>query len=162
MIATKNISYEINSFEDAMDRITESDANLSTPKEICEALGVPRNTYSTWKTRDRVPYEELVKYCLNRGVDLNWFFKNERVSSSIELKGVRNKLVHMGENSSSELNEMVLALEVVLPIMESAELPKTAIALKTMISTYIKYNRPGSDIKMVLEAVAAAQLAAVK
>ena len=45
---------------------------LNSDIEVADALGIRKETYKTRKKRDDIPYEQAIKYCEEKNVDLNW------------------------------------------------------------------------------------------
>ena len=45
---------------------------LNSDTEVADALGIRKETYKTRKKRDDIPYEQAIKYCEEKNVDLNW------------------------------------------------------------------------------------------
>jgi transcriptional regulator with XRE-family HTH domain len=58
-----------------MQQIRELYGKPLKDKEIATVvLGANENTFATWKRTNKVPFEELVKFCTDFGYSLNWFF----------------------------------------------------------------------------------------
>lgn len=46
--------------------------NLNTNKDIADALDIKTSTFASMQKRDEIPFEQVIKYCEDRAVDLNW------------------------------------------------------------------------------------------
>ena len=40
--------------------------------EVADDLGIKYSTYQTMKRLDNIPYEQVIEYCKDKQVDLNW------------------------------------------------------------------------------------------
>ena len=45
---------------------------LNKDREVAESLNIRKETFITRKRRDDIPYEQVIKYCEEKNVDLNW------------------------------------------------------------------------------------------
>lgn len=45
---------------------------FSNDTEAAEALGIKRSTYASFKKLNKIPYEEAIKYCEDKNIDLAW------------------------------------------------------------------------------------------
>lgn len=45
---------------------------LKKDREVAESLNIRKETFITRKRRDDIPYEQVIKYCEEKNVDLNW------------------------------------------------------------------------------------------
>ncbi len=50
-------------------------------KDVADALGINHLTFATMKSRDRVPYEEILNFCAKRKISINWLFYNQATQS---------------------------------------------------------------------------------
>ncbi len=50
-------------------------------KDVADALGINHLTFATMKSRDRVPYEEILDFCAKRKISINWLFYNQATRS---------------------------------------------------------------------------------
>lgn len=46
--------------------------------EVARALKIPLPTFSTMKKKDVIPYEQVVKFCEEKSIDLNWLLDLRR------------------------------------------------------------------------------------
>lgn len=46
--------------------------NLKTDKDLCEKIGVPKQTLSGWKSRNSIPLEMIFDISQKFSLDLNW------------------------------------------------------------------------------------------
>jgi len=65
------------SYSAIMERFKEI-ANLSKDSEVAEALGLSPQALSDRKRRSSVPYEQIVDYCREHGLDLNYVLTGSR------------------------------------------------------------------------------------
>lgn len=45
---------------------------FKTDKEVTEALNMKPTTFTSMSRRDAIPFEQVINYCKERNVDLNW------------------------------------------------------------------------------------------
>ncbi len=59
-----------------IDRL-KSELDIKTDKELCSLLGIKSNTLSTWKKRDTMDFNKVLRVCDENNLDLNLIFFNE-------------------------------------------------------------------------------------
>jgi len=152
--AIENIANELNNFDFAIGRMKEAVPSLHSTtnqdKILGEALGVSQSTFATWKARKTMQKAALIDFCIKHDVDLNWFFKGSKSTPS----SVSESKVEDNDNAEELIKAAMLKI---LPVMERSQLSVNEKSLTTMIKTYIKYNKAGADVDLVLRAVAEAQ-----
>jgi len=52
-------------------------------KDVAEALGMNHLTFATMKSRNRLPYQEILDFCAKRKISINWLFYNQVVDSLV-------------------------------------------------------------------------------
>jgi phage repressor protein C with HTH and peptisase S24 domain len=52
-------------------------------KDVAEALGLNHLTFATMKSRNRLPYQELLDFCAKRKISINWLFYNQVIDSLV-------------------------------------------------------------------------------
>lgn len=50
-------------------------------KHVAEALEINHLTFATMKNRGKIPYEELLNFCAERKISINWLFYNQATRS---------------------------------------------------------------------------------
>jgi len=48
-------------------------------KEVANILGVREGTYSNWRARKKIPYEEIISICEINKFDMRYIFHGEKV-----------------------------------------------------------------------------------
>lgn len=51
---------------------------VKTDTEVSRALGVNRGTLGSWKAREFIPYEELLRFCEKHGVSFSRLLEGDR------------------------------------------------------------------------------------
>jgi phage repressor protein C with HTH and peptisase S24 domain len=50
-------------------------------KDVADALGINHLTFATMKSRNKIPYEEILDFCAKRKISINWLFYNQATRS---------------------------------------------------------------------------------
>jgi len=50
-------------------------------KDVADALGINQLTFATMKSRGKVPYEEILNFCAQKKVSINWLFYDQATRS---------------------------------------------------------------------------------
>jgi len=60
---------------------------LKSDTQVAKLLNVEQNTLSSWKKRDKIPYEKLDEVALNNNISIEWILsgKEENISKYQEL-----------------------------------------------------------------------------
>lgn len=53
-------------------------------KDVAQALGMNHLTFATMKSRNRLPYQELLDFCAKRKISINWLFYNQVIDSLVK------------------------------------------------------------------------------
>lgn len=85
----------MNYFDEIFDRI-KKELNFNTDKEMYEYMGVIQGTFTNWRRRNSIPYEEINTICINNNLDLNYIFN-----------GNKTKLNEKKTNFKEELHKMI-------------------------------------------------------
>lgn len=78
----------MNYFDEIFDRL-KSELNYTTDKEIYEFMGVMQGTFTNWRRRNSIPYEQINTICNNEKLDLNYILngkKDEKIEKNINFK----------------------------------------------------------------------------
>ena len=61
---------------DILDRLYQS-LNIKNDAEFCRKYGIKKNTLSTWKARNKIPYELIEKISDENNLSLDWILKGK-------------------------------------------------------------------------------------
>ena len=50
-------------------------------KDVAEALNINQVTLATMKSRNKIPYQEILDFCAKRKISINWLFYNQIIDS---------------------------------------------------------------------------------
>jgi phage repressor protein C with HTH and peptisase S24 domain len=50
-------------------------------KDVADALGINHLTFATMKNRGKIPYEEILNFCAQRKISINWLFYDQATKS---------------------------------------------------------------------------------
>lgn len=68
-----------------LDRL-KSHFNVKSDREIADILGVTSQNITNWKSRNKIPYNEIISICLKEEIDLNELILNKKVVKNINYK----------------------------------------------------------------------------
>ncbi len=67
------------------DVISERDLSKKIfDKDVASELGIPQTTFATMKKRNSIPYEEILQFCAQKKISVNWLFFDQAVDMLIE------------------------------------------------------------------------------
>lgn len=75
-------------FEEIIKRLKEK-LNYTTDKELYELMGIKQGTFTNWRSRNKIPYEEITTICVNKKYNMNYIMsgvKTEEKDLSINYK----------------------------------------------------------------------------
>ena len=76
-------------FKTVIDKLKDviSERSLSKKifdKDVASVLGIPQATFATMKKRNSIPYEEILQFCAQKKISVNWLFFDQAVDMLIE------------------------------------------------------------------------------
>lgn len=77
-------SHKMFNFEEIINRLIQ-ETKVKNKSELCELMGVSTQTMGNWKTRNKIPYEEIHTICLEKNIDINYIFNNKNNNNKEEL-----------------------------------------------------------------------------
>ncbi|MGM0518184.1 MAG: helix-turn-helix domain-containing protein [Campylobacterota bacterium] len=81
--------------EDRLKKIFKVNKNI----EIANILGVHSSTYGNWKSRDTIPYKEIITICEEKNIDLGLiFFENQNENNTQNVNNYKEELHKLIEN----------------------------------------------------------------
>ncbi len=48
-------------------------------KDVAEALMIPQTTFATMKKRNSIPFKEILEFCANKRLSINWLFFDQAI-----------------------------------------------------------------------------------
>lgn len=92
----------MNYFEEIIIKL-KKELNLTTDKELYEYMGVMQGTFTNWRRRNSIPYEQIITICFNKKLDLNYIFLNNELEKTVKndkelsktQKEITEKLKHL-------------------------------------------------------------------
>lgn len=98
-------------FEQIILRIKES-TGLKKDNEIARILGATDANFSRWKTRNKIPYEQIVDFCLKYDIDIKFILtgKETTIQKSNNINGNNNNIIGNNNNlaPSNNNNKQIL------------------------------------------------------
>lgn len=62
-------------FEKIINRLKKA-LKIDTDKELYELMNVKQATFTNWRTRNKIPFEEINTLCVNKNIDLNYIIND--------------------------------------------------------------------------------------
>ncbi|PCI62026.1 MAG: hypothetical protein COB35_04925 [Gammaproteobacteria bacterium] len=152
--STLKYAFEMKDFDFFMTRL-ESLPEKAPLKDSDKAifLGVSRSTFSTWKSRNKVPYYELLQMCSHLRISMDWFFEGK---GSPYLDNKKDNNLQKTTEPKEEL--FIDMMKKIIPEIERAQLPMSDEILSVMVKTYMNFkDKPGANLPYILRAVAESQ-----
>jgi len=53
-------------------------------KDVADALAIPQTTFATMKKRNSIPFKEILEYCANKKLSINWLFFDQAIEMLAE------------------------------------------------------------------------------
>lgn len=78
----------MNYFDEIFNRL-KSELKYTTDKEMYDYMGVIQGTFTNWRRRNSIPYEQINLICINEKLDLNYIIngtKSEKIEKNINFK----------------------------------------------------------------------------
>jgi hypothetical protein len=70
-------------FEEIINRL-KTKLGFTTDKELYDLMDVRQGTFTNWRSRNKIPYEEITTICVNKNFNLNYILGGE-TEENIEL-----------------------------------------------------------------------------
>ena len=48
-------------------------------KDVADALAIPQTTFATMKKRNSIPFKEILQFCANKRLSINWLFFDQAI-----------------------------------------------------------------------------------
>ncbi len=58
-------------FEEIINRLKKI-LNFTTDKELYELMDIKQGTFTNWRSRNKIPYEEITTICVNGNYNMNY------------------------------------------------------------------------------------------
>ena len=53
-------------------------------KDVANALAIPQATFATMKKRNSIPFKEIMEFCANKKLSINWLFFDQAIDMLVE------------------------------------------------------------------------------
>ena len=100
-----------------LDRIISTEG-LKNDADLAKLFNVAASTVSSWRTRDSIPYEKIIAFCVSKNISLNHIFLGEGPEYKMNFQSefdVDEDIKTYG-NLSQEENELIKALRELDPL----------------------------------------------
>jgi len=105
-------------FKDILDKLYSA-LNIKNDIEFCRKYGIKKNTLSTWKARNKIPFELLIEISQNENLDLNWLLKDQPTEPTTQpdqkpndLETICSYIKDLNETDRKKVLKYVLELQL--------------------------------------------------
>jgi SOS-response transcriptional repressor LexA len=73
--------YDLKEVIKKLKNILAEEKNLKKvfDKDVAEALAIPQTTFATMKKRNSIPFKEIMEFCANKKLNINWLFFDQAI-----------------------------------------------------------------------------------
>lgn len=79
-------------FEEIINRLIEV-LNLKNKSELASLMNVSTQVMGNWKTRNKIPFEEIHTLCVNKNFDINYVFYGKKNDIFEENTNFKEKII---------------------------------------------------------------------
>lgn len=79
-------------FEEIINRLIEV-LNLKNKSELANLMNVSTQVMGNWKTRNKIPFEEIHTLCVNKNFDINYVFYGKKNDNFEENTNFKEKII---------------------------------------------------------------------
>lgn len=79
-------------FEEIINRLIEV-LNLKNKSELANLMNVSTQVMGNWKTRNKIPFEEIHTLCVHKNFDINYVFYGKKNDNFEENTNYREKII---------------------------------------------------------------------
>lgn len=102
------------SYKEIFSRLKEV-LSAKTDADVARGLGVSTAALSSFKKHGKFPYERLVKFCLSKGISIDWLLTGKGDMVGGEEEGYENdselrEIVHILKHESPEAKRSILKI----------------------------------------------------
>lgn len=80
----------------------KTDFELKDDKDVAVKLGVSQQSLTNWKNREKIPYKELISFCLEQNLNMKYILTGEKEENYINFKEEINKMIDELEEKQLE------------------------------------------------------------
>lgn len=98
VILIKKVQHKMNTFEEVIKKL-KLKLSIEKDKELYQLMGIKQSTFTNWRARNKIPYEEIITYCNKNNITFSDIFNEEKEQKSI----IGNNNIN-GNNSGIHIN----------------------------------------------------------
>ncbi len=88
-------------FSDITDRL-KKELNYKNDKQLYDLMGVGQGTFSNWKTRNTIPYEEIISLCEKQKFNLKYILTGQKEENFVNFKEENLKIINESDEKTQE------------------------------------------------------------
>lgn len=104
----------MNYFDEIFNRI-KNELRFSTDREMYEYMGIIQGTFTNWRRRNSIPYEEINTICINNNLDLNYILNGNKTNlfgKKINYKEEIHKMIDDVKEEKAEIYYHLIKAEL--------------------------------------------------
>jgi hypothetical protein len=101
-------------FEELIERLKE-ELKLKSDKELYDIMEVSQGTFSNWRKRNKIPYEEIITLCFNKNIDIKQIITGQKHINKcpeLDYKSEIHKMIDELDNKKSEIYYHLIKAEI--------------------------------------------------
>jgi len=63
-------------FDEIINRL-KNELNITSDKELYELMEEKQGTFTNWRARNKIPYEQITTLCVSKNINLNYILGNK-------------------------------------------------------------------------------------
>jgi SOS-response transcriptional repressor LexA len=75
------VMYDLKEVIKKLKEIISEERNIKKvfDKDVADALAIPQTTFATMKKRNSIPFKEIMEFCANKKLNINWLFFDQAI-----------------------------------------------------------------------------------
>lgn len=96
----------MNYFDQIFNRL-KKEFHFNTDKEMYDFMGIPQGTFTNWRRRNKIPYEEINTICIKYNLNLNFIINgNEKYQNDIKKINFEEETIKMIKELDAKKKEI--------------------------------------------------------
>lgn len=92
-------------FDEIFERI-KTKLNFKTDKDVYEEMGIQQGTFTNWRRRNSIPFQEINTLCFKYKLDLNYVINGIEYEKKCPEKDFKSEIIEMIEQLDEKKSEI--------------------------------------------------------
>ncbi|WP_122893095.1 helix-turn-helix domain-containing protein [Arcobacter peruensis] len=71
-------------FDEIINRL-KKELKFNSDKELYQFMDVKQGTFTNWRARNKIPYENITTICVNNGFNLNYILGSQNDDNKVDI-----------------------------------------------------------------------------